>query len=192
MRELIKKILPPEHWRLPVIVLSGILVGLGSYLFYVSKAHSYLSDQPETCVNCHVMAPQFASWEHSAHREHTNCNDCHVPQDNFFRTYYFKAQDGLRHATIFTLRAEPQVIKIKEAGQRVVQENCIRCHAHLVTDHKTLAYTNQYHEFREDRQCWECHRTVPHGRVNSLSSAPNARVPVPKSPVPKWLKSLVE
>jgi cytochrome c nitrite reductase small subunit len=40
---------------------------------------------------------------------------------------------------------------------------------------------------REDRPCWECHREVPHGRVNSLSSVPYARVPMLESPVPEWL-----
>lgn len=192
MRKFIKKILPPNQWKVPVILLLGVFTGLFTYAVYVSKAHSYLSDNPSTCVNCHIMTPEFATWEHSAHREYTTCNDCHVPQDNIFRTYYFKAQDGLRHATIFTLRAEPQVIKIKEAGQRVVQENCIRCHSHLITDHKTLAYTDQYHEFRKDRQCWDCHKTVPHGTVKGLSTTPNARVPLPTSPVPDWLKSLTK
>ena len=32
--------------------------------------------------------------------------DGHVPHDSFIRKYYFKASDGLRHATIFTLRKE--------------------------------------------------------------------------------------
>lgn len=191
MKNFLKKLAPPKQWRIPVILLGGIFAGLFFYAVYISKAPSYLSDKPETCVNCHIMAPEFASWEHSAHREYTNCNSCHVPHDNVFRTYYFKAQDGLRHATIFTMRAEPQVIKIKQAGADVVQENCIRCHSDLVTDHKTLAYTNEFHQFRKDRKCWECHQTVPHGTVTSISSAPNARVPVPPSPVPEWLKSLI-
>ena len=46
------------------------------------------------------------------------------------------------------------------------------------------------HLQRTDRVCWECHREVPHGRVNSLSSTPYARVPLPESPVPDWLKEV--
>ncbi len=191
MKKSLRKIAPPKEWRVPVILLGGIFAGLFIYAVYISKAPSYLSDRPETCVNCHIMAPEFASWEHSAHREYTNCNSCHVPHDNVFRKYFFKAKDGLRHATIFTMRAEPQVIKIKEAGANAVQENCIRCHSELVTDHKLLAYTNEYHQYRKDRKCWECHQNVPHGTVTSISSAPNARVPVPPSPVPEWLKTLI-
>jgi cytochrome c nitrite reductase small subunit len=43
---------------------------------------------------------------------------------------------------------------------------------------------------RSDRYCWDCHRETPHGRVNSLSSVENARVPVPSSSVPEWIKKI--
>ena len=105
--------------------------------------------------------------------------------------YFFKAKDGLRHATIFTLRLEPQVIHIKKAGQGVVQDNCIRCHEHLLTDDAIMPLTVQAHSKRSERICWECHREVPHGRVNSLTSVPNARVPLPGSPVPSWLDKIL-
>jgi cytochrome c nitrite reductase small subunit len=187
--KIVKYFLPPPEWQLPVILLLGIIVGTGSFIFRTSRAYSYLSDDPSTCMNCHIMAPQYATWNHSSHRENTNCNDCHVPHDNVFRKYFFKAKDGMRHATIFTLRAEPQVIFIKEAGIEVVQQNCIRCHENLLDDSKLTAYTHQFDHFRSDRLCWECHREVPHGRVNSISSVPNARVPVPSSAVPEWMKS---
>ncbi|HEX2936535.1 MAG TPA: cytochrome c nitrite reductase small subunit [Bacteroidales bacterium] len=186
MIKLLQRLVPPDQWKLPVLLLAGILVGIFSYAFYVSRAASYLSDNPQTCVNCHVMAPQFATWNHSAHRNVASCNDCHVPHNNVFNHYFFKAKDGLRHATIFTLRNEPQVIHIKEAGIEVVQNNCIRCHGELFNPQKQL--TGKF-EHPQDRLCWECHRETPHGRVNSLSSAPAARVPLPQSPVPDWIKS---
>jgi len=191
MRRLLNLLKPPDRWRVPVVVLLGILTGLVLYSMYVSRAPSYLSDRPETCTNCHIMAPQYATWSHSSHRSWTNCNDCHVPHNNALNKYYFKAKDGLRHASIFTLRKEPQVIFIREAGREAVQNNCIRCHAALITDSKLLSRTPVYHQQRLDRKCWECHQEVPHGTVNSLSSVPWARVPLPASPVPDWIsKSL--
>ncbi len=181
-------LLPPKAWRFPVLLLAGIFIGLFFFLFYVSKAYSYLSDNPETCVNCHIMASQYATWGHSSHREYTNCNDCHVPHNNVFNKYFFKAKDGMRHASMFALRLEPQVIFIHEAGRDVVHQNCVRCHSKLLVDPKLSASVKDLHSQRTDRVCWECHREVPHGRVNSLSSTPNARVPLPESPVPDWLK----
>lgn len=190
--KVIQRIIPPGKWKYPVLILIAIFSGLGAFVFHISNAPSYLSDKPKTCTNCHIMSPQYATWAHSSHREHTHCNDCHVPHNNVFNKYYFKAKDGLRHATIFTLRNEPQVIFIKEEGKHAVQNNCIRCHSTLITDNKLLRNTDHFHQARMDRQCWECHREVPHGRVNSLSSTPNARVPLPPSPVPDWLKKLTK
>lgn len=188
MQRLLNLLVPPDRWKLPVIILLGILVGLGATVIKLSKAHSYLSDKPETCTNCHIMAPQYATWNHSSHREWANCNDCHVPHNNVANKYFFKAKDGMRHSFMFTFRLEPQVIQIKDAGKEVVHNNCIRCHEHLLTDNKMNQRSTTFQHSRNDRVCWECHRETPHGRVNSLSSVPYARVPLPESPVPQWLK----
>lgn len=189
---MLKKLLPPKRWRLPVMLLTSVLLGLILFILHISKAHSYLSDNPKTCTNCHIMAPQFATWNHSSHREVAHCNDCHVPHNNVFNKYYFKAKDGLRHATMFTLRLEPQVITIHEEGAEVVHQNCVRCHNKLLNDPKLMSKVEGHQVHREDRKCWDCHRETPHGRVNSLSSVPNARVPLPESPVPDWMESFLE
>ena len=191
IRKLLRFFIPPDKWKVPVIIILGVFFGLSGYLFYIAKAHSYLSDSPTTCVNCHIMAPQYSTWFHSSHREVAVCNDCHVPQDNIFNHYKFKAEDGLRHSAIFTLRNEPQVIHIREAGIKVVQNNCIRCHQDLLESKRLQSMTGRTDFITKDRLCWECHRETPHGTVNSLSSTPNAKAPVPQSPVPKWLKKVL-
>ena len=180
---LLSLVIPPPVWRVPVTAALALLCGLVVFLLYASNAFSYLSDQPETCINCHIMAPEFASWSRSSHQRIATCNDCHVPQDNIFSHYYFKGKDGLRHSTIFTLRLEPQAIQIKEAGRDVVHENCKRCHWDLVLD------TSLHKDFN-NRVCWDCHRETPHGRVKSLSSFPYTQVPLLKSITPEWLKFL--
>ncbi len=173
VKNLFNYLKPPGEWRLYINLLLASMIGLVLFIMHVSKATSYLSDDPKTCVNCHIMAPQYATYTHSSHREWAHCNDCHVPHNNVFNKYYFKAKDGLRHATMFTLRKEPQVIFIHKAGREVVQDNCIRCHEKLLRDETIIARNDVFHHNRLDRPCWECHREVPHGRVNSLSSVPN-------------------
>lgn len=187
MKNIFRFLKPPDEWRWAVNILLGIFAGIGCLAIYISNAPSYLSDKPETCMNCHVMAPQFATWQRSSHARVTVCNDCHVPHDNFFRKYLFKAQDGLRHSAMFTFRLEPQVIHIKEAGVKVVQENCIRCHSSLVDNVSAHKVTGDNYQQGEGRLCWQCHRETPHGRVNSLASVPYARVPRLSSVVPKWI-----
>lgn len=185
-----KFLIPPKGWKVVAAIITGAIFGIGLYAFYTSNAVSYLSDDPATCVNCHIMAPEYATWQYSSHRKNAVCNDCHVPHNNAFNKWFFKAKDGIRHATVFTARNEPQTIFIKEAGIKVVQDNCVRCHSALITEAKLLVQTESFHSQFKDRLCWECHREIPHGRVNSLSSAPYARVPVLKSTVPAWLKRI--
>ncbi len=156
--------------RLPVAAAAGVFVGVGLLVLQVSNAQSYLSDAPAACLNCHVMTPYYASWAHSSHRPVAVCNDCHVPHGNPLRTLYFHAKDGLRHATVFTLRREPQVLRLHPDSAPVVQENCVRCHEAAVM-HTSLGAA------ATTRPCWECHRETPHGRAQSLSSTPDARRP---------------
>lgn len=174
-----------------MVVLLGLFLGLSAYTFWVSRAVSYLSDDPKTCVNCHIMAPEYSTWFHSSHGRVTVCNDCHVPHTSFFRKYLFKASDGVRHATMFALRLEPQVIKIHKAGESVVQQNCIRCHTSLNEQVGLTKEPGQLATHGQGRLCWDCHREVPHGLVRGLSSAPNARVPLRETPKPAWLEQLM-
>lgn len=187
MPGIIKSLTPPPKWRLPVIIAVGIIIGIALLVVHLSRASSYLSDESETCINCHVMYPQYASWKHSSHRGVATCNDCHVPHDNFVRKYFFKASDGARHATIFTARLEPQVIRIKAAGITAVQDNCIRCHQDLIDMSSLIEVNGRNYSEGKGKRCWDCHREVPHGTVRSLSSAPYSLVPRLPSVLPDWL-----
>ena len=185
LKKILHFFIPPPGWRIPVVLLLGAFVGVGLYILIVSNSTAYLSDDPKACVNCHVMYPQYATWQHSSHARVASCVDCHVPHDNYLHKYSFKAQDGLRHATIFTLRQEPQVIRIKEAGKQAVQANCLRCHESLFGETNATMFSP--HADRQ-RVCWECHRETPHGSVRSLSSLPDARVPQLPRVMPDWME----
>lgn len=183
----------PAKIVFPLFLVGGITAGLGLYTIYMSRAFSYLSDDPAACVNCHIMSSSYQSWSHSSHAQWATCNDCHVPQTSLAAGYAFKAVDGLYHAAMFTFRAEPQVIRPRHASNEVILENCIRCHTQLNTEFvKTgmVRYTDV--KSGSQRACWDCHRDVPHTRISNLASAPNAIVPLPASPVPDWLKKMVE
>lgn len=169
------KFLPPGM-RMPGYFMLGLLLGMTLLLLQISRATSYLSDSPETCMNCHLMSDAYLSWKHSSHAEVAVCNDCHVPHTSFPREYAFKAHDGLRHATIFTLEMEPQSIRLSEGAIPAVQENCVRCHEQRVAEVSACRYV------QGDLRCWDCHREVPHGRVHSLSASPKTFIPKMPSP----------
>jgi cytochrome c nitrite reductase small subunit len=191
VKKLIHWIVPPPGWRVTVVILCGIFTGIFLLVVHISKATSYLSDKPETCINCHVMYPHYASWAKSSHGQVTTCVDCHIPQDNFIRKYYVKGTDGMAHTTYFTFRWEPQVIRIKSRGTGVVQENCIRCHLDLVDMVHLVEVTGKTAAMGEGKLCWECHRETPHGTVKSLSAAPHALVERLPTVLPSWIEKIV-
>ena len=130
------------------------------------------------------MAPQYATWQRGSHARVATCNDCHVPHDSIFQKHFFKARDGTRHAFMFTFHLEPQVIRVHEPGIRVIQENCMHCHEHLLQDTRLSVATGEMALHGEGRLCWDCHRETPHGSVKA-ASVPHARVPL--EPVSRWL-----
>ncbi|NLA63695.1 MAG: cytochrome c nitrite reductase small subunit [Bacteroidales bacterium] len=191
IEDLINTLRPRRAARIPTIMIVAAFIGLFIYTVYQSRAWSYISDEPSTCVNCHVMAPYYATWLHSSHGTNTTCNDCHVPQDNIFSKYYFKAVDGLRHSYVFTMRNEPQAMMAIEASSQVIMKNCVRCHDQL-TQEFVKAGRMSYKEMKAENgmACWDCHREVTHTRSRSISSTPNALVPLPQTNVPKWLSDI--
>ncbi len=184
--------LPTYRAKIVAVLCAGTVVGLVVYLVYMSKAYSYLSDEPSVCINCHVMEPYYATWNHSSHALHATCNDCHVPHTSIFHKYFFKAKDGLRHSYVFTMRGEPQAMQAIPESQAVIYQNCVRCHSQLSQEfvHSGRVCPVQIKEGSE-QACWDCHRDVPHGGKIGLSATPAARVPFPKSPVPDWLRKAV-
>jgi cytochrome c nitrite reductase small subunit len=177
-----------------VSLILGVVIGLGIYLAKISRFHSYLSNDPTACINCHVMNTAYDTWSHSAHREVTTCNSCHVPHDNFIKKYVFKGMDGFRHAYVFTTRTEPQVLKISDRGASTVQRNCISCHESKVLSHGNMFDHDQIND-KNERKCWSCHKSTPHGKVRNLSTTyqninPN-KIKLNKL-VPDWIKKELE
>lgn len=186
MKQLLEKIKIP-HIKFAIILSSGLLTGLILFLLYISNFTSYLSDSPEACMNCHVMAPEYATWYHSSHYQTASCNDCHVPQGNLIESYGFKAIDGLKHSFFFTTGFHGQAFKMGKMGEGAVQKNCERCHLNSFS-HINTVIKEKDHGRNKKRLCWDCHRQTPHGKVRSLSSTPNALVPGDESMVPAWLR----
>lgn len=150
-------------------ILVGATVAVGGYVVFESKATSYLSTDSAACANCHVMLSAYNTWERSSHRTAAQCVDCHIPHENVVRKYAAKARDGARHAWVFTTNTYPEVIRATGSAQSTVQHNCIRCHEGLLV--ASPAHNALFLEDGEaERLCWSCHRTVPHGKGNSISS----------------------
>ena len=181
--------------KIALVSLLGIIVGSGGLFMYLLRMHTYIiGDDPKACINCHIMSPYYATWSHSSHARDATCNDCHVPNGNILSHYLFKGKDGMKHVAYFVTRSERQTIMAEEASAEVIMDNCIRCNKQLNTEFvKTGRIDYMMAQRGEGKACWDCHRNVPHGGMNSLSSTPGAEFvePLPPSPVPQWLQKML-
>ncbi|MDI6802740.1 MAG: cytochrome c nitrite reductase small subunit [Bacteroidota bacterium] len=142
-----------KKYFLPLMFTAiGIFLGVGIYTFIYAKGYSYMSDDPKSCVNCHVMRENYSSWNSASHRD-IACNGCHTP-DNIIRKYLVKAENGFNHSWAFTF-GPPEVIQIKSRSTNVVEDNCIRCHKETLS-----AVFVQTHKNRQ--RCFTCHQSVGH------------------------------
>ncbi|WP_430451330.1 cytochrome c nitrite reductase small subunit [Rhodopirellula europaea] len=136
-------------------VALGLLAGIGTFTFGYGKGASYLSNKPETCVNCHVMQSHFDSWQQSSHHHVAVCNDCHLPHDKIGK-WVVKGDNGFFHSLAFTLGGYSDPIKIKPRNRRVTQSTCVDCHRDFV--HALLPATPQ----GDMQNCVHCHADVGH------------------------------
>lgn len=146
--------------RVPVLVLSvlvGVLLGAGAFTIAYAEGLSYLSNDPEACVNCHIMREQYNGWLTSTHAGAATCNDCHVPHA-LLSKYLGKALNGWHHSSAFTLQDFDEPIRIKPGNAEVLEQNCRSCHQELVTD-----ISGHYGSDKDGPPCVHCHRSVGHG-----------------------------
>jgi cytochrome c nitrite reductase small subunit len=135
--------------------LVGSALGLGIFTFIYGEGASYLSDDPEACINCHVMSEQFDSWVKSSHSGFAVCNDCHLPEPAVPR-WATKTDNGFFHSWAFTFDRFHEPIRIKPRNRRVVQRACVACHLDMV--HELLPTTVA----GEAIECYQCHADVGH------------------------------
>jgi cytochrome c nitrite reductase small subunit len=142
---------------LVLAILVGSLVGAGAYTFQYGQGISYFSTDPSSCTNCHVMQPHFDTWLKSSHHAVATCVDCHLPTD-FPHNLIAKADNGFNHSWAFTFQNFHEPIQIKSRNARILQNNCLRCHADLV--HQMLAFVPG--DPVEAVDCMRCHDDVGH------------------------------
>jgi cytochrome c nitrite reductase small subunit len=143
-------------------VMLGLLAGIGGYTFLYAEGLSYMSDEPKVCANCHIMQPQYDSWQKASHHTVATCVDCHLPH-GFIGKYVAKAENGYHHSKAFTLQDFHEPIMIKEKSSRILQEACLSCHGALVHEQTARAAVGA-----GEVGCIHCHRSVGHGATTGL------------------------
>lgn len=143
-------------------VAVGAAAGLGGFVFEYAGGTSYLSPDPRACANCHIMQPQYDSWQKASHHTSATCAECHLPHD-LVPKYLAKAENGWNHSVAFTLQNFDEPIRIKGRNIRSLQDNCLRCHGELTHAQQSVARRPG-----DAVPCVHCHATVGHGERAGL------------------------
>ena len=133
----------------------GIAIGVGSFTFIYAKGSSYLTNDPKSCANCHIMNDQYDGWIKSSHRNVATCNDCHTPS-GLIPKYYTKFANGFWHSYAFTTGDYKDPIQIKKRNSDVLKNACRVCHSEIT--HAIETHSVQ----QETLDCISCHSTVGH------------------------------
>lgn len=142
---------------LAAILLVMLFIGAGAFTFHYGEGFSYFSKDPKSCVNCHIMQPQFDAWQKASHHTVASCADCHLPQ-TFPHNYVAKAKNGYFHSKGFTFQDFPEPIMITKSNSKILEQNCLRCHSDII--HGTAL--NQDNKM-QNVSCVHCHKSVGHG-----------------------------
>lgn len=146
---------------LVLAVCLGVAAGIGGYTFRYAEGLSYFSTNPQACVNCHIMRPEYDAWQKSSHHLVAVCIDCHLPHE-FIPKYLAKAENGWRHGEKFTTQRFVEPIVVQAKGREILQNNCLRCHgdiAHQIAGDSAA---------EAQLPCVHCHFGVGHGERAGL------------------------
>jgi cytochrome c nitrite reductase small subunit len=142
---------------LTLVICLGALLGAGAFTFDYGEGTSYFSTDPAACANCHIMQPQYDSWQKSSHHTVATCVDCHLPHD-FIPKYIAKADNGFWHSYGFTFQNFHEPIRIKPRNEKILQDNCMACHKDFVHNLTAGSTTDV-----DAVSCIKCHADVGHG-----------------------------
>ncbi len=141
-----------------LIIAGGIGGALLLFLLLGPPKLLAKSSTPDFCAGCHVMQANYEAWIHAGAHRRSKCVDCHLPHHNIGVYYVWKSIDGFKDALIFYSGKVPEQIRLTSHGQKVLQDNCIRCHQ------STVELMNH------ERKCWSCHRRIAHKQSGAIET----------------------
>ncbi|MCZ6837185.1 MAG: cytochrome c nitrite reductase small subunit [Planctomycetota bacterium] len=145
-----------RRFALVIAIFIGALFGTGAFTFIYADGHSYLTNDPTACANCHIMQNHLEAWNKSTHRAVATCNDCHAPHDSLVSKLWVKGRNGFNHSLAFTTGRFDEPIRITPANRSVTEATCRYCHAALVHPIDSVSDSG------EMMSCIRCHGNVGH------------------------------
>lgn len=131
------------------------MLGLGLFTFGYAKGSSYLTNDPNAYVNCHVMQENMDSWNKSSHRKAVVCSDCHTPP-GLIPKWTSKALNGFFHSLAFTTGRFPDNIRITPRNFAITDQSCLKCPEDITSGLRAVRV------HADGLSCVRCHANVGH------------------------------
>ncbi len=145
-----------------ILKFTIIAVGILLVMLVSVVGMTYGTSVPQFCAVCHIMKPEYATWEASSHSQ-VGCTACHVDPG---------LVNALKHKVVATKELYMYLAKTYELPIQITEpvpdSRCLQCHslnrkispsADLVIPHK------KHHD--SGIPCVKCHQGVAHGKISS-------------------------
>lgn len=145
-----------------LIKYAVITVGVLAAVAVAGVAATVATSTPDFCATCHVMKPEYVTWQASAHSR-VSCVQCHV-------------QPGLGNALIHKVEASKELYKYVTKTyelpimmtEQIDNDRCLKCHnlKRRITATGDLVIPHKKHQDQKI-SCLKCHQGVAHGQIAS-------------------------
>lgn len=143
--------------RLKALILaSGIII----LIVLASAGVIKYTMTPQFCAKCHVMAPEYYTWEASSHAQ-VPCTRCHIKPG--LGNLVIHKISAIKEVTLYFTGTYDRPIKM---SGKIIDGVCTQCHSPYrgITPSGDLIIPHDKHAAKKV-QCVECHSGVAHGNI---------------------------
>lgn len=147
--------------RSKLIKLLILIAGLSVFIVVSFIGATYATSLPKFCAFCHIMKPEYATWEASSHSQ-IACVDCHVDPG---------MGNALKHKVVAAKELYMYVTKTYQlpiqATEDIPDSRCLKCHSlkRKVSPSSDLYIPHEKH-YKAGIACVKCHQGVAHGKIS--------------------------
>lgn len=146
-----------------------LMMGTGVFMVIAVFSTYNVVTSPKLCTSCHVMLPEYYTWQASSHSNVARCVDCHIETD-FEQAFKYGTKNFVLNKfsylkNFYTYITKDYILPVTSLWP-VEDENCLKCHTltRQASASGDLIIPHQIHN-KEKVSCTTCHFGVAHGTI---------------------------
>lgn len=147
----------PEKKSKAIILIAGLII----LMLALTVGALKVTSMPAFCITCHEMAPEYYTWENSAHNK-IDCASCHIKPG--FKNLLVHQIGSLTKVYPHFAQSFVTPIALKE---KIANYQCDSCHD-MTKRETTPSGDIKFDHIKHSNQkldCVECHSGVAHGNI---------------------------